>query len=161
MRVVLDASAIIYLNDFSRFDEMYTVYEVLEEIKDKISSLKLSSIKIKIREPNFNSIMDVTKIAKETGDLDKLSTTDIKVLALAKTTDSIIISDDRNIQNVAEKMGIKYFSIFNEKIRKFIKWIKVCKSCGKKYKRGNICKVCGSKLYRVPEKTKYLGKTKA
>ncbi|MEM5805482.1 MAG: DNA-binding protein [Candidatus Aenigmatarchaeota archaeon] len=158
MRVVLDASAIIYLNDFSKFDEIYTVPEVIDEVKDRTSRLKIATINLQVKEPNFNSIMDVTQMAKETGDLEKLSSTDIKILALAKTTGSTIISDDYSLQNVAEKMRIPYLSLFNKKIQQLIIWKKICKSCGRKYYKGKVCKVCGGKLYRIPREIKKIKK---
>lgn len=152
MRVVLDTSAIIYLNDFRNFDEMLTVEEVVEEVKDIITSMKLSSLRLKIVEPSKEMIDEVKDVARKTGDLEKLSDTDAKILALAKGSNSTIISDDRNIQNVAEKLGIKYISIFSKKITKLITWKNYCRNC-KKFFEEKVCPVCGSKLARVPEKT--------
>src|SRR4030042_5690148 len=102
MKVVLDTSAIIYLNDFRKFDEIITVQEVVEEVKDKVSSMKLSGLRFKVVEPSKEEIDEIKKIAKETGDLEKLSITDIKVLALAKEKTCSVISDERNGKNIAE-----------------------------------------------------------
>jgi endoribonuclease Nob1 len=151
MKVVLDTSAIIYLNDFRKFDEILTVQEVVEEVKDKVSSMKLSGLRFKVIEPSKTSIDEIKKIAKETGDLEKLSNTDIKVLALAKEKNCTVISDDRNVQNIAEKLNIKYVSIYNEKITKLIVWKKFCRNCRKKYEKGNVCSVCGAELIRIHE----------
>jgi UPF0271 protein len=154
MKVVLDTSAIIYLNDFRKFDEILTVQEVVEEVKDKVSSMKLSGLRFKVIEPSKTSINEIKKIAKETGDLEKLSNTDIKVLALAKEKNCTVISDDRNVQNIAEKLNIKYVSIYNEKITKLIVWKKFCRNCRKKYEKGNVCSVCGTDLVRIPESSR-------
>jgi UPF0271 protein len=151
MRVVLDTSAIIYLNDFRRFEEILTVQEVVGEVKDKISSIKLSGLELKVVEPSKKVLDEIKNVARESGDLEKLSDTDLKVLAAAKENESEIISDDRNIQNVAEKLGIKYVSVFNKKITKLITWKNYCKSC-KKFFEKKVCPICGSKLARVPEK---------
>jgi UPF0271 protein len=150
MRVVLDTSAIIYLNDFRRFEEILTVQEVVGEVKDKISSIKLSGLELKVVEPSKKVLDEIKNVARESGDLEKLSDTDLKVLAAAKENESEIISDDRNIQNVAEKLGIKYVSVFNKKITKLITWKNYCKSCKRFFEKKN-CPVCGSKLSRVPE----------
>jgi len=158
VKVVLDTSAIIYLNDFRSFEEIITVSEVIEEVKDRISSLKLSALNLKIIEPSIQSIKEVKKVARKTGDLEKLSKTDLRVLALAKETNFTIISDDRNIQNVAEKMEIKYISIFNKKITKLIIWKKFCKNCSKIFEKGRSCPICGEKLVRIPVETKDLKK---
>jgi len=151
MRVVLDTSAIIYLNDFRGFDEIFTVQEVVDEVRDKTSSMKLSSLKFKIVEPSEKILEEIKDAARESGDLEKLSGTDLKVLAAARENNSEIISDDRNVQNVAEKLGIKYVSVFNKKITKLITWKNYCKNCRKFFDKKN-CPICGSKLVRVPGK---------
>jgi UPF0271 protein len=125
-----------------------TVQEVIDEVKDKISSMKLSGLNFKVAESSLEAIKEIKKISKETGDLDKLSNTDLKVLSLAKEKNYAIISDDRNVQNVAEKIGIKYISIFNKKITKLINWKKFCKNC-KNFYNTDFCPICGSKLIRV------------
>ncbi len=151
MKVVLDTSAIIYLSDFRNFDEILTAQEVVDEVKDKISTMKLSTLKLKILEPSTATIEKIKKTAKETGDLEKLSNTDLKVLALGKENNCTIISDDRNVQNVAEKIGLKYISIFSGKITKMITWKKFCNNCKKFYEKKDTCPVCGAKLSRIPK----------
>jgi len=154
MKVVLDTSAIIYLNDFRKFDEMITAQDVIDEVKDRITAMKLSSLNLKIIEPMKKTIEEIRKVAKETSDLEKLSKTDIKILALAKENNCVIISDDYNIQNVAEKIGINYTPIFSKKITKLIKWKKFCKNCKKYFEKEKFCSVCGEKLVRVPVESK-------
>jgi UPF0271 protein len=151
MRVVLDTSAIIYLNDFRKFDEIFIVDSVVREVKDKITAMKLSGLKLKILEPKKETVEKIKSTAAETGDLEKLSETDIEILAAAVESKSMIISDDRNIQNVAEKLGIKYISVFSEKITKLITWKNYCKNC-KKFFEKKVCPICGSKLVRTAEK---------
>lgn len=153
MKVVLDTSAIIYLNDFRQFDELLTVQEVADEVKDKISSMKLSSMNLKIVEPAKKILNEIKATAKETGDLEKLSKTDIKVLAAAKENGCTIISDDYTIQNVAEKLGMDYISIFSKKIERLISWKRYCKSCKRFFENEKECPRCGSKLVRVSEKS--------
>lgn len=152
MRVVLDTSSLIYLSDFRRFKEIFTVNSVIREVKDRITALKLSGLKFKIVEPKIESINEIKKTAKSTSDLERLSKTDIEVLAAAKEKNCTIISDDKSIQNVAEKLGINYISIFSKKITKLITWKKYCKNC-KKFFEGRECPICGGKLVRIPEKS--------
>ena len=154
MKVVLDTSALIYLNDFRNFDEMITVEEVVKEVKDKISEIKLNSLKLKIVEPDKNNLKKIQDAAKKTGDLEKLSKTDLKVLAAALENAAVIISDDRNVQNVAEEIGLEYVSVFNKEISKKFKWKKECKSCGFTSEEANVCPRCGSEMVRkIIEKT--------
>ncbi|MEM7821307.1 MAG: PIN domain-containing protein [Candidatus Aenigmatarchaeota archaeon] len=150
MRVVLDTSSLIYLTDFRNFEEMFTVNSVIEEVKDRMTKMKLSALEIKVVEPKKEIIEEIKKIAIETSDLKKLSSTDIEVLALAKEKNCTIISDDRNIQNVAEKIGIGYVSIFSEKIKKLITWGNYCKNCKKYFEKEKECPICGEKLIRFP-----------
>lgn len=152
MRVVLDTSSLIYLSDFRRFKEIFTVSSVIREVKDRITALKLSGLKLKIVEPKAKSIDDIRKTAKSTSDLERLSRTDVEVLAAAKEKDCTIISDDKSIQNVAEKLGINYISIFSKKITKLITWKKYCKNC-KKFFEGRECPICGGRLVRIPKKS--------
>jgi len=153
MKVVLDTSAIIYLQDFRKFKEIFTTDSVIHEVKDKITEMKLSAIKANVVEPRKKFVDKIKLAAKKTGDLEKLSKTDVEVLALAKELKAIVISDDRNVQNVAEKIGIEYISLFSEKIKKLFVWKKYCPAC-KKYFGNELdkCPVCGSKLKRVPKK---------
>lgn len=157
MKAIVDTSALIYLNDFRPFEEVLTISEVVSEVRDKMTGLKLSAINLKIFEPSRDSIAEIKSAAEKTGDLDRLSKTDIKVLALANDVkkgagkaDYAIISDDRSVQNVAEKLGIKYISIFNKQITKLINWKKYCKNCDKYYDKGRVCEICGAQLKRVP-----------
>jgi UPF0271 protein len=149
MKVVLDTSALIYLNDFRMFGEIITVSEVVEEVKDKISDMKLKSLKLKVVEPDKDSFKKVEVAARKTGDFEKLSKTDLKVLAAALENGAMIISDDRNVQNVAEEVGLEYISVFNKEISKKYKWKKVCESCGYTSEDGEACPRCGSKMVRM------------
>ena len=152
MKVVLDTSAIIYLNDFRMFDEIFTVNDVLGEMKDKINTMKLSGIELKVIDPEDSSLNEVKKFAKKTGDLEKLSKTDIKILALAKENKLDIVSDDYSIQNVAQKLGIKYISLFNKKITKSIEWRSYCNNCKRFHENADTCPKCGNQLIKKPVK---------
>lgn len=153
MRVVLDTSAIIYLNDFRMFEEMLTVQEVVREVQDRVSMMKLSGLKLKIGEPKKETVDKIKKIAKESGDLENLSRTDIKIIALAKDEGYIIISDDRSIQNIAQRLGISYLSVFNPKITKLIIWKKFCINCKKYFDKEDVCPVCGETLRKTAEES--------
>ncbi len=158
MKAVLDTSAFIYLTDFRMFDEIITVMDVVDEIKDKINSLKLSGIKLTILDPKESSIKEIVKISKETGDFGKLSDTDIKILALAKENNSSIVSDDYAIQNVAEKLGLEYVSLFNKKITKQFQWKNYCQNCKKFYENDGKCPKCGGKLTRKAIDEKFISR---
>jgi len=153
MKAVLDTSAIIYLEDFRKFDKIFTTSSVLSEVKDQITELKLPAIGAKILEPSKKAVDKIKAVSKKTGDLEKLSQTDIEVLALAKELDATVVSDDYNIQNVAKKIGLKYISVFSKGIKELFTWGKFCQNCKKYFgNEARKCPVCGSELRRVPKK---------
>ncbi len=152
MKVVLDTSAFIYLSDFRGFDEILTVQRVVDEVKDMKTTMKMSGLRLKVVEPGKEAIKIIEQMARGTGDLEKMSRTDIEVLAAAKENECVIISDDRNVQNVAQKVGIKYVSISNKKITKLITWKNYCKNCKKSFD-ADMCPICGTKLSRIPKKS--------
>lgn len=153
MRVVLDTSAIIYLQDFRKFEEIYTTESVIREVKDRMSEMKLPAINARVVEPSQKSVEEIEKEAGRTGDLEKLSRTDVGVLALAKELGATVVSDDRNVQNVAEKIGIEFISVFNKGIKELFTWGKFCSNCRKFFgNEMNICPVCGSRLKMIPKK---------
>jgi UPF0271 protein len=152
MRVVLDTSAIIYLQDFRKFEEIFIPTLVAEEVKDRLSAMKLEAMNAQTLEPEKKFLDEVKDIAKKTGDLEKLSRTDIQVLALAKELKATIISDDYNIQNVAKKLKIEFLPVFSKGIKELFFWKKYCPAC-KKYFKSDLkeCPVCGTKLKRLPK----------
>ncbi|MEM5836704.1 MAG: PIN domain-containing protein [Candidatus Aenigmatarchaeota archaeon] len=161
MRFVLDASAIIYLQDFRKMEEIFIPPLVLEEIKDKISKMKLEAMNAKIFEPRKKFVEEVKKVAKETGDFEKLSEADFQVLALAKELKAKIVSDDYSIQNVAAKMGLEFVPIMQKGIKKIFKWKKYCPYCKKFFGvEEKTCYFCGATLKRIPAKLKERKKEK-
>ena len=54
MKVVLDTSALIYLNVFRRFEEMMTVKEVVDEVRDRI---ELAMIEAVATEPSLAGVI--------------------------------------------------------------------------------------------------------
>lgn len=87
--LVIDTSTFIKETQFDRFNasELYTVDEVLREVRDKKARKYLVSIpfRIKVREPSPEAIKAVISFAQKTGDYGSLSSTDIKVMALTYT----------------------------------------------------------------------------
>ena len=147
----MDTTGIIYATDFSRFEEIVVPPEVVEEVKDLASRLKLASIKnIRVEEPSKESVEKVKEVAKKTGDLARLSQADLKVLALGYEKGYVVVSDDRNVQNICCFLGIRFLSIFSPRIRKKIVWKEYCDSCKRVFDVGTkVCPVCGRKLRRI------------
>ena len=154
LKLVLDASA--FISGFlPEEDEYYTVYDVINELEDDQSkerfSYFLNSGKIKIKEPSLEIINEVLDKSQKTG--DKLSLTDIKLIALAIETDSAILSDDYGIQNVSSILGVKFNSIRESGIKKVIHWEYYCIGCKQIYSKNKaICDNCGNVVKRRPKK---------
>ena len=147
MKVFVIDSSVIFLRK-AYYGKMVTIPEVVDEIKDENSRLYLSLLNLKVEEASDESIRRVIKVAKRTGDIHKLSDTDIKLLAKAldemkKGNEAILVTDDYSIQNVAMFLGLKIENIIQPTISKVFKWVKVCKGCGRKIE-GDVCPVCGS-----------------
>ncbi len=143
---VIDSSAIFQRK--AVYANMVTVPEVAAEILDDASALYFSVKNLRVEEASRESIEEVVEVAKKTGDIHKLSKTDIRVLAKAldemkKGNEVVLVTDDYAIQNVAMKLGIKFEGIIQSQISKEFKWVKVCKGCGRKID-SDICPVCGS-----------------
>lgn len=101
-----------------------------------------------MEEASPESVEEVKEAARKTGDIHKLSDTDIKVLAKAldeikKGNEVVLVTDDYAIQNVAMSLGIRFDGILHRQISKEFKWVKVCRGCGRRIE-SEICPVCGS-----------------
>lgn len=143
---VLDSSALMQPIDFSN---ACTVPEVLEEVKNRPSRLRMESAisagKLRVLEPSPEAVSTVAQTREKTGDL--LSNTDIKLLALAKETNGILVTDDYGMQNVAKVLGVDFRPLSRKGIKRTILWGRWCPNC-KKSVSGVECPVCGSKTTR-------------
>jgi UPF0271 protein len=161
---VLDTSAfIVGFDPFSVSEDQYTVPMLKEEIIEGSMpwvrfKTAMESGKLKVKKPSKAFMEKVKATATSIGETFFLSETDLQVLALAlelKTSgySPVIASDDYSIQNVANKMGIKFTSLATFGIRFQLKWVRYCPACRRKYPadyKSKKCKVCGTELKRKP-----------
>jgi UPF0271 protein len=143
---VIDTSTIFMRKAY--YENMVTIPEVVDEIKDENSQLYFSLLNLRVEEASERNVERVVEVAVKTGDIHKLSRTDIKLIAKAldlreKGEDVVLVTDDYSIQNVAMSLGLKVDNIVQPKISKRFRWIKICKGCGRKVD-GEICPICGS-----------------
>ena len=133
----------------------HVVSEARGELTGAIVEAYLHTGKLNIQEPEDIYIKEAMEAAKKTGDLGKLSETDIHVIALAikylrEGYKPIVVTDDYSIQNILDYMGIDYMSYYR-RIRTSIKWIMICKQCGKTYPPETTlerCEECGGEIVR-------------
>ncbi len=131
--------------------ESYTVKECIEEVKDKESkrSLQIYFEKLKVLEPSKNSVEKVRRVAKELG--ERLSETDVKVIALALDLNAIILSDDYGVLNVATYLGLEAKPVRTKGIRGNVVWINYCPICKTEYPPDvEVCPRCGAKVIKRP-----------
>ncbi len=143
---VIDTSTIFMRKAY--YENMVTIPEVVDEIKDENSQLYFSLLNLRVEEASERNVERVVEVAIKTGDIHKLSKTDIKLIAKAldlreSGEDVILVTDDYSIQNVAMSLGLKVDNIVQPKISKRFRWIKICRGCGR-IVDGEICPICGS-----------------
>lgn len=85
-RIVVDTAAFVkYVPLWDMAEELYSLPEVVEEIRDKPTRQRIEAypVPINMRQPQPHHISFINEFSKKTGDSASLSLADIKVLALA------------------------------------------------------------------------------
>jgi rRNA maturation endonuclease Nob1 len=162
--IVIDTSAFIAGFDPHSIDiEQYSVPNVRNELLESSMpwvrfNAAVESGKLKLVEPSPGSLARVTESSKSAGDVLYLSEVDLQVLALSlqlkeSDYDVMIVTDDYSIQNVANKIGVRFVSLVNFGIRYQFQWILYCPACHRKYPSDTRLKTCqfdGTELRRKP-----------
>ncbi len=110
--------------------------------------------------PDKTAFTEVNHQANETGDIAELSECDMSVVAVAFELQSKnnlveIITDDYDIQNLANYMGIPYKGIYWKGITQIHVYSWVCTGCGfKSKKQMNSCFECGSTMKKKVQRKK-------
>ena len=150
--LVLDTSAILS-RKFNLNQENIVIPEsVMEEVRlGKIArNLAWNEEGLRIFRPSASNASKVRDAAARTGDLEKLSATDIEVIAVALETGGTIITDDFAIENVASQLGLRFLGADLKPISREIKWQFRCTGCGKKFSsHRKQCPVCGHEVRRI------------
>lgn len=162
--VLLDASAFIMgyeVSDVS--EEHYTVPAVLEELRDgTLSRLRIEAAiragMLKALSPEGRYVSEVETAAAELGETDALSPADKMLLALGlqlvvEGKNPVVISEDYSVQNVADRLGLRYMSLATPGIKRRFDWEIYCPGCHKRFtglQPGGACPVCGTTMRRRP-----------
>ena len=158
MKYVLDTTALFNSKDFPLDFEIVIPQGVLDELiswglSDRVKLLL--GVRIHINLPSDASRAKVKAAAESTGDIDRLSPTDMEVLSLAEELKAPLISDDYSIQNVSRVLGINCIAMEQKGIQKVFFWKYRCRGCGKEYERDvKECRICGQTLKPFRDKTK-------
>lgn len=150
---ILDASAFYAGIPFGSSEDCYTtslVYDEIKHIKKNQYALGtlLDTNRLKIIDPDSQSINKIIKKSKDTGDFHQLSKEDISVLALCMSMDGQILTDDFAISNVAKNLGIRVSPVMTMGIKDVGEWVHYCPGCRKNFTQTPDCPLCGNALKR-------------
>ncbi|MFC4450995.1 NOB1 family endonuclease [Halorussus aquaticus] len=146
---VLDASA--FINEYHTNADTASIPMVREELEDesayRFDAMEGSGMHIHI--PQDGAVERVRRAAKETGDFEELSDTDVRLIAGAFELDATLVTDDYAMQNVAEHMDVNVEVIAQEGIAEQRDWRFQCQGCGREFDENkDRCPICGSELTR-------------
>ncbi|MEO9295741.1 MAG: PIN domain-containing protein [Nitrososphaera sp.] len=149
---VLDASAFYAGTAFLSGKKCATssaVFEEVRHIKSAALDALMDSGNLSIIDPDKKEIDIIMAAAKKTGDIAKLSQTDVSILALARQQNATLVSDDYAIANVAATIGIRIEMSSGKGIRQTRRWTSYCSACGKAFgPSAKECALCGNRLKR-------------
>ena len=148
--LVADTTALFNASDFPVNFDIIVPPGVVEELKrwgmEQRLDLLLAS-RIEVRSPSDGSLDKARKASEATGDIGRLSDTDISVVALAIELDAPAITDDYSIQNVIKSLGGKFLTMDKIGIKDVYNWEFRCSGCGKLFREKiGECDVCGHRL---------------
>jgi len=146
---VLDASA--FINEYHTTEPTATVPSVRDELKDesayRYDAMEGSGMHIQI--PEDGTVERVRRAAQQTGDLEVLSETDIRLVAATLELGGTVVTDDYAMQNVAEHLDVDVELIAQEGISEQRDWQFQCQGCGREFdEHKDRCPICGADLAR-------------
>lgn len=156
---ILDTAALLAW-PIERISQGVVAVSQLQELENVSleRALLVESLDLKWLSPNSDSIKKAKEAAAKSGDLTKLSSVDVDLIALCFQFDEVIFTDDYRIQNTLSKAGMKWSPVIQKGITGLWVWLQVCTGCGKSIpseanaKESN-CTFCGSPL-RLKKKKK-------
>jgi len=146
---ILDSSA--FIHEYHTDESIASIPLVREELEDesayRFDALEGSGMHMHI--PDEETIERIERAARETGDFDELSRTDIRLVAATFELDGRLVTDDYAMQNVAEKLEVDVEVIARDGIEEQRSWIYQCQGCGREFDENHDrCPICGSELSR-------------
>ncbi|MFB6135495.1 MAG: NOB1 family endonuclease [Halobacteriaceae archaeon] len=146
---VLDSSA--FIEEFETEEPTATIPEVQDELRDasayRFDAMEGSGMHIQI--PDQVTLDRVRAAARETGDLEELSDTDVRLVAAALELGATLVTDDYAMQNVAERLDVPVEVVAHEGIEERRDWRFQCQGCGREFdEHRDRCPICGSDLAR-------------
>ncbi|WP_435183253.1 NOB1 family endonuclease [Halobellus sp. EA9] len=146
---VLDSSA--FIHEYHTTDDIASIPMVREELEGEASyrydADEGSGMHVHI--PAAGTVEKIQRAARETGDSDTLSETDVRLLAAAFELDATLVTDDYGMQNVADHVDVAVKIIAREGISEKREWTFQCQGCGREFEENrDRCPICGTELAR-------------
>jgi len=131
MPEILDTSALLNW-PLDSLEGKYVVDGQRKEVERLSPSrmLTVEAARMKWSSPSRDSLEEATIIARNTGDLDGLSETDLSLFALAIELAGQIHTDDYRLQNLCSSVGIQWAPVESSGITEFWNWEIKCLGCG-------------------------------
>jgi len=141
MRPVIDANVLMHGRRNYNFRKASTVPQVIDELESSDSRLKADTLDLDVRRPSEDSMEQVEDKADEI--FAKVSKADKALLALALDSGEKLITDDKDLQNLASHLDISFEAFLGSEIDEQLEWKKVCSNCGEEVSNPP-CPRCGS-----------------
>ena len=154
-RYALDAGAfytgVAFLSSSYQYWTTQTVLDEVRHIKKSHGAIEalLESNTLQILNPERKNIHKVAAAAMRTGDYQKLSEADISIIALALQLETVLVTNDYAVANVATTLNISVKSVASKGITHTRRWIAYCTACERAYgPKVKECSLCGNRLRR-------------
>jgi len=156
-RLVVDTSALLYW-PLTELNGAIIVQSQVKELErhSPARAEMVEAVGVIISEPTVDSISSASMAAMETGDMGGLSVTDLHLVAMAYERNCVLVTDDYRMQNLSERMGVRWRSVDSDGISEFWIWRLKCVGCGREFdspesptnRKGILgeCIDCGSDL---------------
>ena len=144
MDAIVDSNVIIHGSKIRNLGEIYTVPGVQKEMKSQDASRSIQNSGINLMKAPEQEVSKVEQVSDRIN--SPTSEVDEKLVALALSTNTKVISDDKGVQNLALHLEIEFEGFMEEAITEEREWKKVCDRCGQE--RSNpTCRRCGSESF--------------
>ena len=127
---VLDTSALLNWPIERCRGQIVSILQQQELLRvDEQRWMLIDSLDMDWRTANEDERQNVLEIAAKTGDLPRLSDVDIDLLALALANQTVLVTDDYRMKNVARESCIDIQGVMTTGGKKQWKWVLRCIGC--------------------------------
>jgi UPF0271 protein len=145
MKPVIDANVVIHGRERHEYQEAYTVPEVYDEMQSSDARRRMKNLDIDVKQPDSESL---EKIGRKSDEINSpTSGADEKLVALADSLDTAVVSDDKAVQNLALHLEIDFKGYMEEDIKDKREWKLLCATCENEIS-STPCPRCGSSEVR-------------